>query len=210
MVWLFMAPMAFLNLGIADWLSGLDTLERVLLGALLGGMMAVDLGGPINKIAYTFGIIAIAMGNYLPAAATMAAGMVPPLALGLATLVFSGRYNQAERLSGRGCFFKGACFVTEGVISFARDNPLRVIPPCVLGAMVAGAISMAFRCELLIPHGGIFVIPLVRHWPQYCLAITSGVLLAAVLAGMLKNAGEVRPKPEGGSLGERHYPSDNN
>jgi len=205
MAWLLMSPMETLNSSIARWLFAMETLDRLLLGVSLGAMMAIDLGGPINKIAYTFGIIGIGMGNYLPAAATMAGGMVPPLGIGLATLVFGRRYNQIEHRQGRSCFLKGTCFVTEGVISFARENPWRVIPPCMLGAITASALSMVFRCELLVPHGGIFVIPLVKHWPQYCLAITGGVLLTAVLAGLLKKSGEIESKAQTGNLGEKHY-----
>lgn len=185
--WLLTVPMAAVDAAISQWLLALGTPERLVLGAILGGLMAVDLGGPINKLAFSFGIIAIVMGSYMPAAAVMAGGMVPPLALGLATMLFPAAFDDNQRQAGRSCFFKGICFVTEGVIIFARDNPWRVIPPCVVGAMLAGGLSMALRCELMVPHGGLFVVPLVRHWPQYCLAIGSGMTVTAILVGVLKS-----------------------
>lgn len=189
-VFLLIEPVVVLNHGLAQWLRGLELGGRILLGALLGGLMAADMGGPINKAAFTFGIIAIETGNYLPQAAVMAGGMVPPLALGIASMLFASRFNETERHSGTACLLMGACFITEGAMPYAAADPRRVIPSCVLGASAAGALSMAFGCELLVPHGGVFVIPLVRHWPEYLLAISSGALLAACLVGMLK-----RPQP---------------
>lgn len=185
---LLASPLVALHQGISAWLFRLDWQGEALLGALLGALMVVDMGGPINKIAYTFGIIAIGMGRYLPPAAVMAAGMVPPLAMGMATLVFRSRFDAAERRLGRACLFKGICFVTEGIIPFAARSPGRVIVPCVIGAMVSGALSMVFGCGLMIPHGGVFVIPLVAHWLWYCVAIASGVLLSMILVGLLKKA----------------------
>jgi PTS system fructose-specific IIC component len=158
----------------------------VLLGALLGGLMAADMGGPVNKTAFTFGLVAIEAGNYLPQAAVMAGGMVPPLALGIATLLFAGRFNATERRAGRASLLMGASFITEGALPYSAADPWRVFPSCVLGASAAGALSMAFGCELLVPHGGVFVIPLVSHWPQYIVAILIGALLAACMIGILK------------------------
>lgn len=190
LVFLLIEPVVVLNQGLVPWLSGLDLGHRVLLGALLGGLMAADLGGPVNKAAYTFGIVAIETGNYLPQAAVMAGGMVPPLALGIATVLFASRFNETERRSGRACLLMGASFITEGTMPYAAADPWRVIPSCVLGASAASVLSMAFGCELLVPHGGVFVIPLVGHWPAYMLAILIGALLAACLVGVLK-----KPQP---------------
>lgn len=182
---LMMEPMAAIQQNLVIWLLNLTLLQKILLGACLGGLMTVDLGGPINKIAYTFSIIAIAAGSYLPAAAAMAAGMVPPLALGLATLLYSRGFSASERRNGKSGLLKGAFFVTEGAIPFAATDR-RVIPVCVVGAAVTGALSMLFGCELLVPHGGIFVIPLVHNWSWYLLAIGCGVLITALLIIGLK------------------------
>jgi len=185
MYWLS-EPMVAINNALAQWLAGLHTGNRVVLGVLLGGMMAVDMGGPVNKAAYTFGIAAIEAGNYLPPAATMAGGMVPPLGLGLATLLFPRVFNTLERQSGRTCLIMGASYITEAAIPYAAADPLRVIPSCIAGSMLAGALSMAFGCELISPHGGVFVIPLVQHWPGYLVALLAGSVLTAVLVGLLK------------------------
>jgi PTS system fructose-specific IIC component len=185
MYWL-VEPMAAVNVVLVHWLNGLGISNRILLGALLAGLMAVDMGGPVNKAAYTFGIAAIEAGNYLPQAAVMAGGMVPPLGLGIATWLFAGCFTELERHSGRACLVMGASFISEGALPYAAADPLRVIPACVLGAMVAGGLSMAFGCELLAPHGGIFVIPLVHHWPGYIVAIVAGSLVTALLVGLLK------------------------
>lgn len=179
-------PMAALNSALTHWLGDLDTGNRLVLGILLAGMMAVDLGGPVNKAAYTFGLVAIQAGNYLPAAAVMAGGMVPPLGLGLATLLFPGVFNTIERQSGRACLIMGACYITEAAIPYAAADPLRVIPSCIAGSMLAGALSMTFGCALLSPHGGLFVIALVQHWPGYIAALLAGSALTAVLVGLLK------------------------
>ncbi len=186
MFWL-VAPLAAINVALVDWLNALQIGNRIVLGALLAGLMAVDMGGPVNKAAYTFGIIAISAGNYLPQAAVMAGGMIPPLGVGLATLFFPAGFNAQERQSGRACLVMGASFLTEGAIPYAAADPLRVIPACVAGSMVAGALSMAFGCELLAPHGGVFVIPLVLHWPWYIVAILTGTLITTGLLGLLKS-----------------------
>jgi PTS system fructose-specific IIC component len=186
LVLLLSAPVAALNQVVVDWLAGLELGHRLLLGILLGGLMAVDMGGPINKGAYTFGLVAIEMGNFLPQAAVMAGGMVPPLALGIAILLFPSRFTETEQKAGRSCLVMGASFITEAAIPFAATDPMRVIPACFLGAALAGGLSMAFGCQLMAPHGGVFVLPLVGQWPLYALAIASGALLAACLLGLLK------------------------
>ncbi len=185
MLWL-VEPMSALNGQLVQWLNGLNIGNRVALGGLLGGLMAVDMGGPVNKAAYTFGIAAIEAGNYFPQAAVMAGGMVPPLGLGLATLLFPALFTTLERQSGRACLVMGASFITEGAIPYAVADPLRVIPACILGSMLAGSLSMLFHCQLLAPHGGVFVIPLVRNWPGYLLAIVAGAVFTACLVALLK------------------------
>ncbi|WP_020682559.1 PTS fructose transporter subunit IIABC [Marinobacterium rhizophilum] len=199
MLWL-VEPMSTLNAHLVDWLNGLNIGNRIVLGGLLAGLMAVDMGGPVNKAAYTFGIAAIEAGNYFPQAAVMAGGMVPPLGLGLATLLFPAVFTKLERQSGRACLIMGASFITEGAIPYAVADPLRVIPACILGSMLAGCLSMLFQCQLLAPHGGVFVIPLVRNWPGYILAIAAGALLTASLVVLLKRFFRPRLKrrPAGG------------
>ena len=186
LVFVTMGPMITINQGLVSWLTGLDQWHKIVLGALLGGMMAFDMGGPVNKAAYTFGIIAIESGNYFPQAAVMAGGMVPPLALGIAAMVFANRFNMDEQQSAKTCIVMGATFVTEAAIPYAAADPARVIPACIAGAATAGALSMAFGCELLTPHGGIFVIPLATQWHLYIAAILIGTLVTACLVASLK------------------------
>jgi PTS system fructose-specific IIC component len=159
----------------------------VLLGLLLGAMMAIDMGGPINKAAFTFGIAMIDAGNYAPHAAIMAGGMVPPLGLALATTLFKNRFTKAEREAGKTCYIMGASFITEGAIPFAAADPGRVVPSIVIGSAIAGALSMAFGIGLPAPHGGLFVIPVVTGNPLlYLLAIAIGAIVTALLVGFLK------------------------
>ncbi len=186
LVLLAIGPMVAVNQGLTSWLAGLELWQRVALGAFLGGMMAFDMGGPVNKAAFTFGIVAIGTANYLPPAAVMAAGMVPPLALGVAAVIAGDRFNEVERQSGKRSVLMGATFVTEAAIPYAASDPKRVIPCCMVGAATAGALSMAFGCELLVPHGGVFVIPLVGHWHLYIAAILAGTLITACLVVGLK------------------------
>ncbi len=188
LMYLLLMPLADINSALVDWLNALGIGNLILLGTLLGGLMAVDLGGPVNKAAYTFGIAAIAAGNHLPQAAVMAGGMVPPLAMGLATLLFRSRFGANERRAGKSCFVLGASFITEGAIPFAAADPLRVLPACILGSALAGGLSMYFGCQLPAPHGGVFVIPLVEHPFHYLLAIALGALVSALLVGSLKPA----------------------
>lgn len=187
-MYLLLMPLADINSALVNWLGALGIGNLILLGTLLGGLMAVDLGGPVNKAAYTFGIAAIAAGNHLPQAAVMAGGMVPPLAMGLATLLFRSRFGANERRAGKSCFVLGASFITEGAIPFAAADPFRVLPACIVGSALAGGLSMYFGCQLPAPHGGVFVIPLVVNPFHYLLAIALGSLVSALLVGSLKPA----------------------
>lgn len=175
--------------GLTSFLKNIGSANAVLLGLLLGGMMAVDMGGPVNKAAYTFGVGLLASNTFLPMAAVMAAGMVPPLALGLATFVAKNRFTENEQIAGKAAAVLGLSFITEGAIPFAANDPLRVIPSCVAGAALTGAMSMYFGCELHAPHGGIFVLAIpnaVSPLLAYIAAIVSGTLLTTVLLVLFK------------------------
>jgi fructose PTS system EIIBC or EIIC component len=180
-------PLSAVNSGVQNWLDGLGTGNLVLLGLILGGMMAVDMGGPINKAAFTFGIAMIEGGNLAPHAAIMAGGMVPPLGLALATTLFKKKFKDNERKAGIAAYFMGASFITEGAIPFAAADPFRVIPSIVTGAAVAGALTMAFGIGLPAPHGGLFVFPVVEGNPFfYLLAVLIGSVITALMVGFLK------------------------
>ncbi|QTC39963.1 PTS sugar transporter subunit IIA [Bacillus sp. V3] len=180
-------PLSTVNSGIQNWLDGLGTGNLVLLGLILGGMMAVDMGGPINKAAFTFGIAMIEGGNLAPHAAIMAGGMVPPLGLALATTFFKGKFKDNERKAGIAAYFMGASFITEGAIPFAAADPFRVIPSIVTGSAVAGALTMAFGIGLPAPHGGLFVFPVVEGNPfLYLVAVLVGSVITALMVGFLK------------------------
>jgi fructose PTS system EIIBC or EIIC component len=180
-------PLSAVNTGIQDWLDGLGTGNLIVLGLILGGMMAVDMGGPINKAAFTFGIAMIEGGNLAPHAAIMAGGMVPPLGLALATTFFKKKFNDNERKAGIAAYFMGASFVTEGAIPFAAADPFRVIPSIVTGSAVAGALAMVFGIGLPAPHGGLFVFPVVEGNPfLYLLAVLIGSVITALMVGFLK------------------------
>ncbi|WP_457786314.1 PTS fructose transporter subunit IIABC [Geobacillus sp. Geo 8.1] len=187
MMYVVIDPVKALNEGLKHWLSGMGTANLVLLGAVLGGMMAVDMGGPINKAAYTFGLAMIEAGNFAPHAAIMAGGMVPPLRLALATTFFKKKFTKAEREAGKTCYIMGASFITEGAIPFAAADPVRVIPSIIVGSAVAGALTMWFHIGLPAPHGGIFVIPIVKGsaW-LYILAILIGSIVTALMVGLWK------------------------
>ncbi|MDI1299565.1 PTS fructose-like transporter subunit IIB [Methylotenera sp.] len=175
--------------GLTSFLKNIGSANAVLLGLLLGGMMAVDMGGPVNKAAYTFGVGLLASNTFLPMAAVMAAGMVPPLALGLATFVAKNRFTADEQIAGKASAVLGLSFITEGAIPFAANDPLRVIPSCVAGAALTGAMSMYFGCELHAPHGGVFVLAIpnaVSPLLAYIAAIVSGTLLTTVLLVLFK------------------------
>lgn len=181
-------PIATINNGLTGFLNNLGTGNLVLLGIVLAVMMSTDMGGPINKAAFTFGIATIAAGNYAPHAAVMAGGMVPPLGIALATTLFQNKFTEDERTAGKTCYILGLSFITEGAIPFAASDPIRVIPSCMVGAGIAGALTMLFGVQLPAPHGGIFVIPVVTHSVQYLLAIGIGSLVTAVLLGILKKS----------------------
>lgn len=179
-------PVGALNTMINNGLSGMNGASSILLGALVAGMMAVDMGGPVNKAAYVFGTASIAAGNYNIMAAVMIGGMVPPIAIALATLFFKNRFTAEERKAGPTNFIMGLSFITEGAIPFAASDPLRVIPACVVGSAVAGALSMAFGCTLMAPHGGIFVFLVVEHGVMYLLSLLAGAAVSCLLLGLLK------------------------
>ncbi|WML35220.1 fructose-specific PTS transporter subunit EIIC [Clostridium sp. OS1-26] len=180
-------PVKALNAGVTSWLSSMGTANKIILGVVLGGMMAVDMGGPINKAAFTFGIAMIGSGNYYPHAAIMAGGMVPPLGIAIATTLFKNRFTKEERDAGKTCYIMGASFITEGAIPFAAADPGRVIPSIVVGSAIAGALTMMFNIGLPAPHGGIFVIPIVKGNPLlYVAAILIGSFVTAIMLGFLK------------------------
>ncbi len=187
MMYVVIDPVKALNDGMKHWLSNMGTGNLVLLGLILGGMMAVDMGGPINKAAFTFGLAMIDAGNYAPHAAIMAGGMVPPLGLALATTFFKNKFTKAEREAGKTCYIMGASFITEGAIPFAAADPVRVIPSIIVGSAIAGALTMLFGIGLPAPHGGIFVIPIVKGNPWlYVLAILIGSVVTALMVGLWK------------------------
>jgi PTS system fructose-specific IIC component len=180
-------PVMLLNKEITHLLTGLGTGNAILLGIVLGAMMSFDMGGPINKAAYVFGTGLLASGVYQPMAAIMAAGMVPPLGIAIATTLFKKKFTKEDQDAGKACYVMGLSFITEGAIPFAAADPLRVIPSAMIGSAVAGAMSMAFGIGLRAPHGGIFVVPLVQHGVgQYALSILIGSIVTALLVGFLK------------------------
>ena len=178
--------MGGINTGLNNFLSGMGDSSRVVLGLILGGMMAIDMGGPFNKAAYVFGTAAIAAGNYDIMAAVMIGGMTPPCAIALATLLFKNKFTKEERDAGPTNFIMGLAFSTEGAIPFAASDPLHVLPSCIIGSALAGALSMAFHCTLMAPHGGIFVFPVVGNALMYLVALAAGTVVSALLLGVLK------------------------
>ena len=179
-------PIGALNTAINNGLNGLNSASAVVLGVLLGGMMAIDMGGPVNKAAYVFGTASIAAGNYNIMAAVMIGGMVPPLAIALATIFFKNKFTAEERKAGPTNFIMGLSFITEGAIPFAASDPLHVLPACAVGSAVAGGLSMAFGCTLMAPHGGIFVVPTIGNPLMYLVALVIGAFIACGLLGLLK------------------------
>lgn len=175
-----------INTGLNSALASLSGANVILLGAIVAGMMAIDMGGPFNKASYVFGVASIASGNYNIMAAVMIGGMVPPCAIALATLLFKKKFTESERKSGPTNFIMGLAFITEGAIPFAAADPLHVIPSCAVGSALAGALSMAFNCTLMAPHGGIFVFPVVGNTLMYLVALVVGTIVGAVLLGLLK------------------------
>lgn len=183
-------PIAAVTLGLQGFLEGMSSANLILLGVILGGMMAVDLGGPVNKVAFTFGIAAIEGGSLAPHAAVMAGGMVPPLATAFATTLFRSKFTEEERKSGGVNYILGATFITEGAIPFAAANPLFVLPTFIFGSALAGGLSMLFKATLPAPHGGIFVIPLVHNPILYVVAIVGSSLITAVILAYVYGMGK--------------------
>lgn len=186
MIFVVEPVMGGINTGLNNALTGMGSTSKVILGIVLGGLMAVDMGGPFNKAAYVFGTASIAAGNYDIMAAVMVGGMTPPCAIALATFLFKDKFTKEEREAGPTNFIMGLAFITEGAIPFAASDPLRVLPSCIVESAVAGAISMMFNCTLMAPHGGIFVFPVVGNAVAYVAALVVGTIISAVLLGTLK------------------------
>ncbi|ECY5113243.1 PTS fructose transporter subunit IIBC [Salmonella enterica subsp. enterica serovar Typhimurium] len=194
MIYLIGKPVAGILEGLTHWLQTMGTVNAVLLGAILGGMMCTDMGGPVNKAAYAFGVGLLSTQTYAPMAAIMAAGMVPPLALGLATMVARRKFDKAQQEGGKAALVLGLCFITEGAIPFAARDPMRVLPCCIVGGALTGAISMAVGAKLMAPHGGLFVLLIpgaITPVLGYLLAIVAGTLVAGLAYAVLK-----RPETE--------------
>ncbi|KIS42590.1 PTS fructose transporter subunit IIBC [Kosakonia radicincitans] len=194
MIYLIGTPVAKILAGLTSWLQTMGTANAVLLGAILGGMMCTDMGGPVNKAAYAFGVGLLSTQTYAPMAAIMAAGMVPPLAMGLATLVARNKFDKGQREGGKAALVLGLCFISEGAIPFAARDPMRVIPCCIAGGALTGAISMAIGAKLMAPHGGLFVLLIpgaITPVLGYLLSIVAGTLLTGLVYAFLK-----RPETE--------------
>lgn len=182
---------ALINTGLNNFLFSLSGINKTILGAILAGMMSVDLGGPVNKAAYTFGTGMLAEGHYEIMAAVMIGGMVAPLAIAILATLFPKKLPKKERQAGLLNYVMGLSFISEGAIPFASADPIRVLPACIIGSSISGALSMAFNCSLMAPHGGIFVLPLIGNWGWYVLALVVGSLVASgILAVLKKNAWE--------------------
>ncbi len=184
--------MGVINTAIADFLNHMGTESKIFLGVILGAMMSIDMGGPFNKAAYVFGTAAIATGGYDIMAAVMIGGMVPPIAIALSTTFFKSRWTEEERKNGPVNYIMGLSFITEGAIPYAAADPLRVIPACMIGAGVAGGLSMAFNCTLMAPHGGIFVFAVVGNWPMYLVSLAVGSVVSMLLLALLKKKKTVK------------------
>lgn len=195
MIYIVGSPVADVLQSLTQFLDSMGSTNAILLGALLGGMMCVDLGGPINKAAYAFSVGLLASSSYAPMAATMAGGMVPPIAMAIATALARRKFAQSERQAGKAAGVLGLCFISEGAIPFAAKDPLRVIPASIAGGALTGALSMYFGCKLMAPHGGLFVLLIpnaINHALLYLLAIVAGSLLTGVLYALIKQ-GEAQP-----------------
>ncbi|NXZ86831.1 PTS fructose transporter subunit IIBC [Serratia fonticola] len=191
MIYVVGTPVAKIMVGLTNWLQSLGTANAVLLGAILGAMMCTDMGGPVNKAAYAFGVALLSSSVYAPMAAIMAAGMVPPLAMGLATILARRKFEKSEQEGGKAALVLGLCFITEGAIPFAARDPMRVLPCCIAGGALTGALSMAFGAKLMAPHGGLFVLLIpgaISPVLLYLLAIVAGTLLAGVAYAVLKRS----------------------
>lgn len=189
MIYIVGKPVAAIMEGLTHWLQAMGTANAVILGAILGAMMCTDMGGPVNKAAYAFGVALLSTQTYAPMAAIMAAGMVPPLAMGFATLVARNKFAQSEREGGKAALVLGLCFISEGAIPFAARDPMRVLPCCIAGGALTGALSMFFGAKLMAPHGGLFVLLIpgaITPVIQYLIAIVAGTLLSGGLYALLK------------------------
>ncbi|MGD9425353.1 PTS fructose transporter subunit IIBC [Pantoea sp. NSTU24] len=193
MIYVVGKPVAGIMSGLTHWLANMGTANAVLLGAILGGMMCTDMGGPVNKVAYAFGVGLLSSQTYAPMAAIMAAGMVPPLAMGLATLVARRKFNKGQQEGGKAALVLGLCFISEGAIPFAARDPMRVLPCCIIGGAVTGAISMAIGAKLMAPHGGLFVLLIpgaITPVVGYLMAIVIGTAIAGLSYAVLKRPEE--------------------
>lgn len=178
--------MGLINTALSDFLNNMGNTSKIVLGCILGGMMSIDMGGPFNKAAYVFGTAAIASGGYDIMAAVMVGGMVPPIAIALSTTFFKNKWTEEERKNGAVNYIMGLSFITEGAIPYAASDPLRVIPSCMIGAAVAGGLSMAFDCTLMAPHGGIFVFAVVGNWQMYLISLAAGSVIGMLILSLLK------------------------
>ncbi|MEY0131791.1 PTS fructose transporter subunit IIBC [Providencia rettgeri] len=191
MIYVIGHPVAWLMDWLTNWLNTMGTTNAVILGAILGAMMCTDMGGPVNKAAYAFGVGLLSSQTYAPMAAIMAAGMVPPLAMGIATLLARHKFVPAEREAGKASFVLGLCFISEGAIPFAAKDPIRVLPVCIIGGAITGALSMYFGIQLMAPHGGLFVLLIpgaINHVLLYLFAIVAGTVVSGVLYAIVKKA----------------------
>lgn len=182
-------PVSAINTWLVETLKGMDPSSRILIGIIVGGMMSIDMGGPFNKAAYVFGTASLAYqtdAGYMIMAAVMVGGMVPPIAIAIASWVFKNKFTDNDRKTAPVNAIMGLCFISEAAIPFAAGDPLHVIPPCVIGSAVAGALSMAFKCTLMAPHGGIFVFPVVGNALMYIIALAIGSIVGAVMLGLLR------------------------
>lgn len=186
MLLLLNPPLAGLNLSITNFLNNMGSASKIVLGLLVGGMMAIDMGGPINKAAYIFGTASLAEGSSMIMAAVMAGGMVPPLALAISMIIFKNKYTDKERQTIPTNIIMGLSFITEGAIPFAAADPLRVIPASVVGSAIAGMLSMIFSCALRAPHGGMWVIGVIDNPLFYILSILVGSIVGALILGLVK------------------------
>jgi len=189
MIFILGEPIAYIMKALETWLSGMQTANAVILGAILGGMMCIDMGGPINKVAYAFGVGLLSAQQYAPMAAVMAGGMVPPLAMSLATFIGRHKFSKAEQESGKAAFVLGLCFISEGAIPFAARDPLRVLPSCVIGGAITGGMALAFGSQLMAPHGGLFVLAIpgaITPILGYLSSIVVGSVVAGVIYAVIK------------------------